>query len=250
MTYEEGASFPVPHYTAVQALYMRLNIAKPFTQPISESKSNEKEIILIWGGSTAVGHHAIQLAHLSGLRVFATASPAVFDDLHALGVEKCFDYKAKDIVQQIHLAAGEQGIIYGIDTVSDYGTTELSVDAMSLTRSSHLITILPPSQEAQERRQDKVKVELTLGYTLNGFELTFANAFKFPAMPEDKVHILEYVSEYMPRVLENWKAGKGSDVLRPQRLRRLEGGLEKIEEGLKIMRDGNYGREKLVYTIN
>ncbi|KAE9403137.1 GroES-like protein [Gymnopus androsaceus JB14] len=248
MTYEEGASFPIPHFTAVQALYMRLNLSKPFNEPTP--KSGEKEIILIWGGSTAVGHHTIQLALLSNLRVFATASPAAHNDLKALGVERCFDYKADDIVKQIHLASGDQAIIYGIDTVSENGTTELCIDAMSLTRNSHLITLLPISKECQERRQDKVKVEFTLGYSLQGYEFTFANAIKFPAIPEDKARILEYVAEYMPRVLENWKAGKGNDVIKPQRLRKLEGGLEGIEQGLKIMRDGNYGREKLVYTID
>ncbi|KAE9397700.1 GroES-like protein [Gymnopus androsaceus JB14] len=244
MSYEEGAALLLAHLTAVQALYMRLNIPKPFSQP-----SGEKEIILIWGGSTSVGHNAVQLANASNLRVFVTASTAVHDDLKAIGAEKCFDYKAIDVVKQIQVAAGERGIIHGLDTVSEKGTTESCVDAMSSTRGGHLVAVLPPSKECQERRKD-IKVDFCLVYTELGFEFTLAySAAKFPAMPNDKARALEYVEAYMPRVLEGWQGGKGSSALKPQRLRRLGTGLEKIEQGLKIMRDGEYGREKLVCAI-
>lgn len=96
MTYEEGASFPVAHFTAVQDLYMRLNAPKPFSRPVSGSKSNAKEIILIWDGSTAIGRHANSLTFQA-----SGSSPAAHNYLKALGVERHFDYKAKDIVQQI-----------------------------------------------------------------------------------------------------------------------------------------------------
>ncbi|KAE9407341.1 GroES-like protein [Gymnopus androsaceus JB14] len=246
MTYEEGASLPGAHLSSVQALYMRLGIPKPFIQP----SPSEKEIILIWGGSTAVGHNAIQLARISGLRIFAVAASAVHDDLKALGVEKCFDYKAEtDVVKQIQDAAGEPGIIYGFDTVADNGTTEQCIDAMSFSRRSHLIVVLPPSEACQQRRIDKVKVEFFLGQTLLGAEFTFAST-QVPAIPEDRTRALEYVVDYMPHILQGWKAGQGGTKFKPQHLRRMDGGLDKIEQGLKIMRDGKYGREKLVYTLN
>ncbi|KAJ3841909.1 chaperonin 10-like protein [Lentinula raphanica] len=243
ITYEEGASLPVPHLTAVQVFYMRLNIPKPFTPPAAE-----KEIILIWGGSTAVGHSAIQLARISGLRVFVTASPSVHDELKALGAEQTFDYRATDVVKQIQAAAGERGIIYAVDTVGEKSTNDSTIDALSLSRNSHLVSILPPDPASVSRRKE-VKVDFSLVYTLLGFDFTFANAFKYEAIPEDKKLSLEYVTTFIPRVLEGWKAGEGSSLFKPQRLRKLEGGLERIEEGLKIMRDGKYGREKLVYVI-
>ncbi|KAE9397692.1 hypothetical protein BT96DRAFT_921260 [Gymnopus androsaceus JB14] len=41
----------------------------------------DKDIFLIWGGSTGVDHSSIQLANASNLRVFATsASTALHDD--------------------------------------------------------------------------------------------------------------------------------------------------------------------------
>lgn len=127
MSYEEAASFPIPHLTGVQAFYMRLNIPKPFSP--TPNPNPKRESILIWGGSTAVGHHAIQLAALSGLKVYVTASPDVHEELKSLGAEACFDYKAADVVNQIHaaLAGEEEGIIYGYDTVCEKGSTDACV---------------------------------------------------------------------------------------------------------------------------
>ncbi|KIK70162.1 hypothetical protein GYMLUDRAFT_34642 [Collybiopsis luxurians FD-317 M1] len=241
MTYEEAASFPIPHLTAVQAFYIRLNLPKPL------SPNPKRESILIWGGSTAVGHHAVQLAVLSGLRVFVTASPAAHEELKALGAEACFDYKDADVAKQIQSVAGEGGITYGFDTVCEKGSTDATVDSLS-PKGGRVITTLPVSEETQKRRKD-VEVEFTLVYTELGFALNFGHVLDLPAMPEDKTGTLEYVSAYMPRILEGWKAGQGSPKFKTQRLRHMPGGLDKIYEGLEIMRDGKYGREKLVYTV-
>ncbi|KAE9390324.1 GroES-like protein [Gymnopus androsaceus JB14] len=257
MTYEEAASFPIPHLTAVQAFYMRLNIPKPL------SPSPKRESILIWGGSTAVGHHAVQLAVLSGLKVFVTASVAAHEELKVLGAEACFDYKAPGVAKQIQAAAGEEGIIYGLDTVCEKGSTDVCVDAMSTSRGGNIITLVHTVSEAIEnRRKDvhvefeatknrrkDVHVELILVYTQIGSALTLGGFLELPAMPQDKAATLEYVSEYMPRILENWKEGEGTPKFNTQRLRHMQGGLEQIHEGLEIMRDGKYSREKLVYTV-
>ncbi|KAL1723717.1 chaperonin 10-like protein [Schizophyllum commune] len=240
MTYEEAASFPIPHLTAVQALYMRLGVPKPFTTSLDEK-------ILIWGGSSAVGHHAVQLAKLSGLTVFVTGSPAVWDELKSLGADFTFDYKDPDIVSKIHAAAGPDGIIHGLDTIAGGGTVEKTIDAMSKTRGGKVITTLQISEEVAKRRAD-VSAEFTLVYTEIGREIVFGSGQRLPAMPEDEARALDYVANDQPKVLEGWKAGQGAPTFKAQRLRKLHG-LENIQEGLKIMAEGNYGREKLVYTI-
>ncbi|KAF9068920.1 chaperonin 10-like protein [Rhodocollybia butyracea] len=242
MTYEEAASFPIPHLTAVQALYIRLNIPKPF------SPNPRRETILIWGGSTAVGHHAVQLAALSGLRVFVTASPAAHEELKTLGAEACFDYKDTDVVKKIQAAAGDEDIIYGLDTACERGSTDNCVDALSPTRGGRVVAILPISEDTQKRRKD-VRAEFSVVYSNLGFSYKGATGALVPAVPEDKSATLEYVSTDMSQILEHWKTGQGSPKLKTQRLRHLQGGLERIYEGMEIMRDGKYGREKLVYTV-
>lgn len=85
--------------------------------------SINKESIFIWGGSTAAGHHAVQLTALSGLRVFVAASPTVHSDLKRIGAEACFDYNDPDIVFKVKEASSDS-VMYGLDTVCERGSTE------------------------------------------------------------------------------------------------------------------------------
>lgn len=119
---------------------------------------------------------------------------------------------------------------------------------MSRTRDSRVIVLLPVSDATQKRRSN-VKVELTLGYTILGYPIHFAHTAHFPARPDDKAAIQSYCANDIPRVLDGWKTGAGAPHFKTQRLRLLKPGFEGIEEGLKIMQDGAYGREKLVCRI-
>ncbi|KAL8281263.1 hypothetical protein RQP46_006297 [Phenoliferia psychrophenolica] len=199
MTYEEGAAMPIPHMTAVQALYMRLKLSPP------SSPTKDPKTILIWGGSTAVGHQAIQLAKASGYKVFTTASPARHEFLKSIGANSIKEGGGK------------------------------------------VVTTLPASDETVNRRSD-VEVDFTLVYTELGYALNFANQLDLPAMPADASSALNWVSTELPRVLEGWKDGKSPMLVGPQ-IRRCEGGLEKIVEGLETMKEGKYAAEKLVYVL-
>lgn len=131
-----------------------------------------------------MGHHAIQLAALSGYRVFATASPANHARLRELGAEECFDYREKDVVAVIRKAAGEQGIFAAYDTAAANGSTDMCIgeyncglgwddaylaptDAIG-DKGGRVMATLPPSPESVNRRAD-VKVEFVLVYTLMGY---------------------------------------------------------------------------------
>jgi hypothetical protein len=96
---------------------------------------------------------------------------------------------------------------------------------MSEKRGGRVIALLPPSDETQKRRKD-VRIDLTLAYTLLGHDVTFVGTF-FKASAEDARRSEEYVSQTLPRVLEGWKAGEGAPHFKAQRLRHLEGGLER-----------------------
>lgn len=119
---------------------------------------------------------------------------------------------------------------------------------MSPTRESKVIVLLPVSDETQKRRAN-VKVELTLGYTVLGYPIHFAHIAHFPARPDQKAFLQEYCANDIGRLLNGWKAGQGAPHFKTQRLRVLPPGFEGIEQGLKIMRDGAYGREKLICKI-
>ena len=119
---------------------------------------------------------------------------------------------------------------------------------MSSTRAGHLLILLPAPEETQKRHPN-IKVELALAYTVLGYTVFFAHVVHFDAQPEDKSYLLDYNTNDTPRVLEGWKAGEGAPNFKTQKLRVLKEGFEGLEEGLKIMRDGAYGREKLVCKL-
>lgn len=55
----------------------------------------------MWGGATAVGQFAIQLAKLSGYQVVTTASPPNFDLMKSLGAVAVYDYHDSDVSLKI-----------------------------------------------------------------------------------------------------------------------------------------------------
>ncbi|TFL01474.1 chaperonin 10-like protein [Pterulicium gracile] len=243
MPYEEGASLPIPHLTAVQNLHVHLNLPTPSQAEAKLSPSaaaGTPETILIWGGTTATGHHAIQLARLSGLRVIATASPQAFDEVLALGASFVFDYRDVDVVEKIREAAGdsEMGVRYVLDTISKGGATEKCIDAMG-PKGGQVVHLLPVSKDIVKRRAD-VEVSLTLVYNLLGPMLSD------PFRPQDRPPVQRYLENDWIQLSKGWSNGVGTERLKPQRIRRLERGFDGIVDGLKQMREGRYGREKLV----
>ncbi|KAI0314877.1 hypothetical protein OF83DRAFT_1063083 [Amylostereum chailletii] len=242
MSSTEAAAFPIPHLTAVQALYLRLRLAPP------SAPTTSPRTILIWGGATAVGHHAVQLAKLSGYKVLTTASPANHATLRALGADAVFDYKDPSVVEKIKEAAGAEGVYAALDTACEAGSTDQAVDSIG-AQGGRVITILPPSDASKARRAD-VPVEFTLVYTLLGYGLTFAGTLSYPALPEDNAASGAWVTTELPALLDGWDTAKGgSPKLKAPKLRVFEGGLDRIHEGLEIMQKGDYKAEKLVYKL-
>lgn len=109
--------------------------------------------------------------------------------------------------------------------------------------------VLLPVAEAIKKRRKDVDVELNLAGTVLGRAITVAHNWHQPALPEDKARMQEWCSQDVQRLLQGWKAGIGSPLFKPQRFREIPGGLDGIAQGLKIMQDGAYGREKLVCRI-
>ncbi|MFM0696824.1 NADP-dependent oxidoreductase [Paraburkholderia graminis] len=78
MTFEEAASMPVIAVTAWQMLHEFASI-----------KAGQR--VLILGGAGNVGAYAVQLAHLAGAEVVATASDAQADHVRALGADEVIE---------------------------------------------------------------------------------------------------------------------------------------------------------------
>ncbi|KAK0566849.1 Zinc-binding oxidoreductase alcohol dehydrogenase [Tilletia horrida] len=244
MRYEEGAAWPVPDFTYLQAAACCQGLPLP-----SPSNPKRDESVFIWGGATSIGWHAIQLAKLLGLKVLTVASSKHHATLREIGADEVLDYKDADVLDRLKKIVREWGNVkYGFDCISENGTTENCVDILAETPGgAHLVTVLPSSPETKERNAN-VKVELTLGYTFFGEAFTFAKSFSFDPKP-DHVRVLgDYFQkpEHLPAILDGWKSGQGSKYFRAQKLVELEGGVDKIDEAMRMLQDGKTSGEKIV----
>lgn len=107
MSFEESSAIPLGFATAVGGLFGDLAVKVPSAGSKLPLPNNGLPPILVWGGSSSVGGYTIQLAHLAGFKVVATASPAHFDYVRSLGADVVVNYRDGDkAVEEIITATG------------------------------------------------------------------------------------------------------------------------------------------------
>jgi len=95
--------------------------------------------------------------------------------------------------------------------------------------------------DAEKEGIKNVKVEGILVYTTGGYEFTFFGN-KLPAMPDHKEFRSKFNKKHMPELISSGK-------LKANPVKKLEGGLESVLEGMKYMEAGKAKRQKLVYSF-
>ncbi|MEO7986716.1 MAG: NADP-dependent oxidoreductase [Gemmatimonadales bacterium] len=121
-----AAAVPLSALTAWQALFEQARLAAG-------------QRVLIHGAAGGVGSFAVQLAHIRGARVVATAAGGDTDFVRGLGADEVIDYRATRFEEVV------QGVDAVLDTVGG-DTLERSVGV--LRRGGTLVsTVAAPSQE-------------------------------------------------------------------------------------------------------
>ncbi|KAI2636537.1 GroES-like protein [Hypomontagnella submonticulosa] len=93
--FEKAAVLPLALSTAACALYQDTHLKLQL--PTVPRPKPTGETIIVWGGASAVGSNAIQLAVNSGYEVITTASPKNFDYVKKLGASQVFDYHSSTV---------------------------------------------------------------------------------------------------------------------------------------------------------
>jgi NADPH:quinone reductase-like Zn-dependent oxidoreductase len=96
---EQAATLGCGFSTAAMGVWNDIGIARPSLTDTSSSGTKGK--ILVMGASGSVGAHAVHLAHLSGLHVFATASASNLDYVKSVGADEVFANDDPDLVKQL-----------------------------------------------------------------------------------------------------------------------------------------------------
>ncbi|KAJ3545786.1 hypothetical protein NMY22_g2299 [Coprinellus aureogranulatus] len=208
----------------VVGLYNDSPIGLGFATPIKAENRGKYDgtPIVILGGSSAVGHFAIQLAKLSGFNpIITTASPKYESSLKALGATHVLD-------KNTSFAAGEILSITTIpiktvfDAISNAETQKQGIDILAPGGKQVLLLDPEPFWEEEGKKQDKSIIRVVASK-------------KFPA----HVELLKELWANFTTLLEN------GDI-KPHNVEVLPNGLNGIEEGLKRSEEGKVSNKKLV----
>jgi NADPH:quinone reductase-like Zn-dependent oxidoreductase len=224
MSFEEGSTFPMAFATSAIALYANLDIPRP-----GGSVQAQGSGILIWGAASSVGTAAIQLARLSGFKVFATASPTHHQYLKSLGAFEVFDYRDPDVVSKIVTAAKSAGtpITFGYDAISEGNTFKLTADTILASGGKGKLVLTLP-WPGEEPVPEEIEVSQTYAY------LTGA----------DRVDIGSWLfNEYLPYALEN------KSIVAAPNVEIVSGGIGAAQKVFDQLKAGVSGR-KLVVKVD
>jgi NADPH:quinone reductase-like Zn-dependent oxidoreductase len=131
LTHDLSATVPIGALTAWQGLLDRAKI-----QP--------GERVLVHGAAGAVGLFVVQLAHLQGARVIATASAQNIEFVRSLGADEAIDYK------KVHF---EEEIRDKVDVVFDaIGGETLDRSWNVLNAGGRMVTIAADAETTTEQR--------------------------------------------------------------------------------------------------
>lgn len=214
---DEASCLGVAGLTAAMTLWRWLGVSAPKN---GRRKDVGNEWLLIWGGSTVTGQFATQLAAASGLKVITVTSSQTQDLSRSMGAAHIVSRDGKtdqDIVGEIE-AITEGNITRAIDLVGPK-TASLVLQAVSKTSRVDFapLSMISPSQDVPEN---------VLVHTV-----------------EMKQFVLDASYRTFGEQL-NELVAKGS-IIFPD-LNIIDGGLDKIEAGLELLKLGNMGGRKLV----
>jgi NADPH:quinone reductase-like Zn-dependent oxidoreductase len=224
-----AASLGVCGLTAAMSLWHWLDV--PMTTEAKESKSSpssetakDKEVLLIWGGSTVTGQFAIQIAAQAGIEIIAVCSSSTAELVCSLGASHVVTYNGKTdmhIIGEI-LCLAQGRLTKAIDIVGN------------------------------DTAREVLKVIEASGKPVQFAPLAFISS-KDTIPPNATVHtvemkrfILDSKSEKYGTILNDMVARK---VVKIPKIKLLQGGLGAIEDGLLRLKQGTLAGEKLIVEI-
>lgn len=211
--------------------------------------------VLVYGAGSSSGQYLLQALRLAGFgNILAVASAHHHEHLRSLGATRCFDYRSTDIVAQLRAAAASTA----------HGRIPIAVDPIATRRSLALLSEVlasPPAAAPPARLavllpyKDGETVSNDVGSAMHTapppwFDEVFGGknievipiaTFKSGEDPFTRENVLPVI---LPRLLE-----KGD--IRPNRVRLIDQGdlLERVNEGLDLLRNNRVSGEKVVVDI-
>ena len=205
-----------------------------------ENKKQPGDGILIWGGATATGILAIQIAKLVySLSVITTASPKNHCLLKQLGADYVFDYKDTDVVNKVK-RVGQ--IKFALDTIATPETFQKVYDSTEGSQEVFIDSLAGldyRSITANDARGDQVHWGHTIACLASLKEKAVFNE-NYVQTPELLVDFTQWWQNVVPQII---------DQIKHTNLRLLNKGLDSVNEGLELSRNNKLSGEKAVFRV-
>lgn len=221
LSFNEASILPLAVLTAWTGWY---SIGLPLNTSYKES---DKKGVLVWGAASSVGSTTVQTAKSMGFKVYATASEKHHEYIKSLGASRVFDYKTKNVVDNIVEAVKADGVTVeiGYDAVGALESSQAVLKRLNPTKIVRLASAVPLTPESP---------------TTEGVETKFVMSPLDPRERQEQIHWVFGV--WLKKRLET-----GEFVPSPH-IRVIEGGLTSVNKGLDELKKGVSGT-KLVLEI-
>ncbi|EED24597.1 alcohol dehydrogenase, putative [Talaromyces stipitatus ATCC 10500] len=211
-----AAVLPLAVSTAATGLFSVLKMPFPALNPQSTLHK-----ILIWGGSSSVGSCAIQLAIAAGFNVVTTASSRNQAYVKSLGAQHVFEHDDPEVIKKITAILQPGDLVF--DCIGSDDVREICTEILQQIGGGTLPTVrwFTPSETGN------VKVEFVMGLV--------------PGLVDTNIGDAVW-GNYITKALELGKFQAKPDPYV------IEGGLEKLQDGLDMLKRG-VSAQKIVVEI-
>ncbi|THZ58151.1 GroES-like protein [Aureobasidium pullulans] len=176
------------------------------------------------------------IAKMAGLRVITTCSPHSNDLVKSYGADEVYNYKDRASLQKIKTAHPDLALAF--DGFGGAGSNEFCCNVVA-NKNGKVVTLDPQAKSAVKG----VELETMIMYTVFGraFQLVPPIGPKFPIKLEDRAGLARFYA-MLPKLVEEQK-------LRSPPIQLRGTGLDKIEEGLELLKSGKVSGQKLVLEL-
>lgn len=195
--------------------------------------------IAIIGGASSVGQYAIQLARLSGFtRIITNASPTNQAMLEKLGAHVVLD-RSQSSAEDFKVATSGLPLTFVFDAISAKTTQVLGVQILRTTEAENscLVTLHVVRPEGLD--QDAVELAQS-----SQPAISIKQVLGIGSSPD-----LRYLSEPTAKALGGADGYIALGLVKPNKPRVVQGGLDAVEEALELSRNGVSG-VKVVFCPN
>lgn len=234
LSFEEGSTLGVAVATIGLGLYQKFGLALP------DQPTTEPEWVFIYGGSTAMGTFAIQMAKMSGYKVVSTSSPHNFDLVKTYGADVVFDYNSPTCAADIRELTDNK-LYYVFDIVSETASAKICTDALSSNSTARKPIYSALLPQLIELPRDDVENTFTFAYTFAGEGYT-GGPFVLPPSAED-FEFSKKFARIVEKLLEQNRV-----KFHPVELR--TGGWQGVLAGVDELRQGKVSGKKLVFKVS